>query len=469
MYSTAITRLLLDNGFEVAQPSLAIKERFKLDENAKSPDIDIYDRYSRQGVHAVGTAESLEALKTILQHSLMDVIFRKQPFPIDGIYRGVIRDSEEAGHFVSVDVGPVVGKLHRNEVHFNKSNSVIVQVQRRKTLTNEPVLSTKVSVPGKYAVVIPERKIKVSLKIRDVQKRMSLIELGKKLAPPEWGIIWRTTAATQPVKVLEREILHLTEVWKKILKETEEETAPALLWGNQHYMNVEFPALSKASLDKVRAQVTPTISGHHYYKACGKAVSAALEMAEKMLESSASREEVERLFRQTVEAEYAAEGFFISIEHVKPNGNVYHLGKARIEKCDDSELVYSRVFKNEGLYDSLGAPKEPGDRAVTQAKVGEWYYTTRYYSKNGVYKGAHVNLNTPLELYPRWIRYVDLEVDVCTLPDGTVKVVDEAELEQGVADGSINEKLAAVVKEKVAEILESSEKLSASEDKPREE
>jgi Ribonuclease G/E len=453
IYSTAITKLLLDNGFEIVQPSLTIKERFKLAENMKSPDIDIYDRHSRQGVHVVGTTEALETLKTLLQKHLVDVIVRKQSFPIDGIYKGVVKEDKQAEHFVSVDVGPVVGKLYSNEIAENNPSSILVQVQRRQTHTREPLLSTKISIPGEYAILISEKGVRASLKIRDMQKRASLIELGRKIAPPDSGVIWRTTAATQPPEALEDELDRLAKTREELLRISEEKIAPALLWGNQYYVNVEFPALSKASFDEFRAEVAPTIKGHHQYKACERVVSAALEMAEKMLEGGALHEEVKRLFQQTIETEYPAEDSVVGIEHVKPNGRVYHLGKARIEKSEGDELRYSRVFRSQGFYDGLGTSKEPGDRAVTEARVGDWHYTTRYFSKDGVYKGAHINLNTPLELYPRWIRYVDLEVDICALPDGTVKVLDEDELKKAVTNGFVSEKLAVIVRERVSKIL----------------
>jgi len=423
IYSTAITKMLLENGFEIVQPSLTIRKRFKLDENTESPNVDIYDRRNRQGVHVIGTAESLEALKTLFLH-------------------------------VSVDVGSVVGKLPSNEINPDSDN-VIVQIRRKQASIKEPLFSTKISIPGECAVLIPEEKVKVSLKIHNMEKRISLVELGKRIVPSDWGVIWRTAAANQPTEVLESEIARLAKIREEIFKRAEKTAAPALLWGDQYYMNVEFPAISKTRFDEIRAQVTPTIKGHHYYKACGKRVSAVLEMAEKMLEDNVSVEEVERLFQQTVESSYPMEGFTVGIEHVKPDGKVFHLGKAQVEKCSGKDLCYSRVFKSKGFYDGLGVPKEPSDCAVTEAKIGDWYYTTRYFSKEGEYKGAHINLNTPLELYPRWIRYVDLEVDVCVFPDGAVKVLDEDELEKAVAEGFIGEKLASLAKDKVSKILES--------------
>ncbi len=54
IYSTAITKLLLNNGFEIVQPLSAIRERFILDENVKTPDIDICDRRNKRGIDVVG-------------------------------------------------------------------------------------------------------------------------------------------------------------------------------------------------------------------------------------------------------------------------------------------------------------------------------------------------------------------------------------------------------------------------------
>ncbi|MFP3984782.1 MAG: ribonuclease E/G [Candidatus Bathyarchaeia archaeon] len=466
IYSTAITKLLLDNEFEIVQPSPTIKKRFTLSQNSKPPDVDIYDRHNKQGLHVVGKSESLTALQAILLQRLPDVIFRKQSFPTDGVFKGVIKEDEESEQFVYVDVGSAVGKLPKKQVETNETDEVIVQVERRTTSTRQPLLSRKISTSGKYAVLIPEENVKVSLKIRDPQKRTSLIKFGKKIAPPKIGIIWRSSAADQPETILEREIDNLSNIHRKIFERAKQQKAPVLLWGSQYYMNVEFPALSKASLDEVRAKVTPTLNAHHYYKACGRKISATLETAEKMLENNVSLEEARLLFSQTITSEYPSEGSVISIEHVKPNGKVYYLGEARVEECGDETLQYSRTIKSEGFYDALGTPKEPGDRAITEAKIGGWHYTTKYFSENGVYKGGHVNFHTPLELYPRWIRYVDLEVDVCLFPDGVVQVLDDDELEKAVAKGFVSEKLAVLVKDELSNVLKKFGEASVSENSP---
>ena len=74
VYSTALARLLLDNGFGIVQPSVAMKERFVVEERNESPDLDVRDRRDRQGVRVLGRAESIGAFKSMLQSNLHDVI-----------------------------------------------------------------------------------------------------------------------------------------------------------------------------------------------------------------------------------------------------------------------------------------------------------------------------------------------------------------------------------------------------------
>ncbi len=222
-----------------------------------------------------------------------------------------------------------------------------------------------------------------------------------------------------------------------------------------HFFDIEFPALSKEKLDDVRRSVTETMDGHHYYKVCGGNFSVAVDMAERLLEKGGPTEEVERLFRQTVGAGFPTVGSRIDVEHVKLDGRVLHLGEALIEALNkDSVIEFSRVVKGEGTYNGLGTRREPGDHAVTEAKIGGWHYKTRYFSKDGRHKGTYINLNTPMELYPYGIRYVDLEVDLCVWPSGRVGKVDEKKLESAAAEGIVTQTLVETVKKKVRELMQ---------------
>jgi len=324
IYSTAMTKLLLDHNFTIVQPSGTIKERFRLEELDEPPDLDVCDRADLQGVQACGKTESVGTFKSILQSNLDDVVVRE----------------------------------------------------------------------------------------------------------------WSTEALYPPVGALRAERINLMNKGE-----------PAI--------DAEFPALSKKKLDELRNTVAPTLDGHHYYKVCGERFSSALDMAEKMIEKGCSRVDVEYLFKQTIEANYPRVGSLIDIEHVKLDGQVFNLGKASVEAFDHNKsfIQLSRVFKTVGVYDGLKTRKSPDDYAVTEVKLGEWHFKTKYFSNKGRYKGAYINLNTPIELYPHGIRYVDLEVDVCVWPNGRVRVLDEKKLEDAATEGLINQKLVKMVKKKLLELV----------------
>jgi len=455
IYSTALTKLLLNNNFDIVQPSATVKERFKLEENNETPDLDIYDRFDHQGVRAIGKAEAVDALKKILQSHFMDVIIRRWKVSADGIYKGLIKGSDSATHSVLVDIGSATGRIHEEEISDPNAQQIVTQVERKMMGVKEPILTTAIKIPGKYAILIPGHQVKVSRKILDWQKRSRLSQLGKELAPPNWGIIWRTAAADQPDDTLKNEITSLLKEGELIMKKAEEAEAPTMLLEGRHFVNVEFPALSKGKLDEIRRSVAPTIKGHHYYKACGRRISSALDMAERLLEQGVPAEEVEVLFKQTIEPEHPSLGSVIGIEHVKLDGKVFHLGKALVEdfNYDNYTLCLSRVFEKEGVYDGLKTRKEPGDTAITEAKVGEWHFKTQYFSKNGKLKGTYINLNTPIELYPHAIRYVDLEVDICVWPNGKVERLDEEKLGEALKEGFVTERLVEIVKEKTYQIM----------------
>lgn len=453
IYSTALTKLLLDNGFEIVQPSLTIKNRFKLSENSTQPDITLKDRYDLQGIKVLGTSDAVNAFQKILQSTFLDVITRKWFVSVDGIYKGKVVESNE--HTIYVDLGrSVIGRLQKSESANVKAGQLLVQVERERIRSRQPVLTTNLKVIGEHTILLQSCKVGVSLKIRDLGKRAELYSLGKILAPNGWGIIWRESSAEQSRETLENEIARLVEKSKMLAEKASSAEAPALLVEGSYFMDVEFPWLSKSRMDQLRASAAPTLGGHHFYKSCGGKVSAALEMAEKLLEKGQNLDEVETLFKDQILYEFPESGSIVGIEHVKLSGLVFHLGEATIESVDDEQIRYSRIMRSNGMYDGLGTRKEAGDKAKSETKIGEWYITTDYCSNSGEWKGSYINLNTPIEVYPKTIRYVDLEVDACIKPKGEVRILDMEKLENVLKEGFISESLFKTVKEKVNEIIE---------------
>jgi len=456
VYTTALTKLLLDQGFDIVQASATTTQRFSLKEDASSPDLDVYDRRDRQGVKALGKAEPVNKFISLLQSLLEDVVVRKWSVTVDGIYKGLLKEVDAATHTAMVDIGSAVGRISDSEIHGNRAEQqLLVQVERWRLGSRQPTLTTEIKIPGTNAILIPGRQVKISRKIIDWQTRTQLHQLGEDLATDNWGVLWRTSAAYQSPDSLRNEVSTLVEKAESIMQKVEQVEAPTVLWEGAHFVNVEFPVLSKKRLDDVRKTVALTIDGHHHFKACGYKVSAALEMAERLLERGYPQADVNDLFRQTVDTEFPNVSSQIRIEHVKLDGKVFHLGPALVEDFDQDKsfIRFRRVFKRPGVYDGLKTPKQPDDYAITEAKMNEWHFKTQYFSKEGRIKGTYININTPIELYPYAIRYIDLEADVCVWPDGRVETLDMEKLEEALTTGLVTEKLVTSIKEKIGEII----------------
>jgi hypothetical protein len=74
IYSTALTKLLLDAGYYVVEPSAKIRERFNLEHNSEPCDLFIRDRDDLQGIEISGPPENLCQFLTFLQEQLLDAV-----------------------------------------------------------------------------------------------------------------------------------------------------------------------------------------------------------------------------------------------------------------------------------------------------------------------------------------------------------------------------------------------------------
>jgi len=74
IYSTAITRLVLDAGYGVVEPSPGIRERFGLDHCPEPHEILLLDRDDHQGVELRGQPENVCQFLTFLQERLLDPV-----------------------------------------------------------------------------------------------------------------------------------------------------------------------------------------------------------------------------------------------------------------------------------------------------------------------------------------------------------------------------------------------------------
>lgn len=101
-----------------------------------------------------------------------------------------------------------------------RGDELLVQVIKEGIGTKGPTLSTYISIPGRYVVLMPALgRIGISRKIEDEVVRKRLRQIMVELDPPKGlGFIVRTAGADRTKKDFARDIGYLLRLWKVIVK-----------------------------------------------------------------------------------------------------------------------------------------------------------------------------------------------------------------------------------------------------------
>jgi len=111
---------------------------------------------------------------------------------------------------------------------FHRGDEVLVQVIKEGMGSKGPTLSTYISIPGRYLVLMPALgRIGVSRKIEDEDARRRLRDVLYELNPPKGlGFIVRTAGTDRTKKELSRDLAYLVRLWKVIVRRIKKSAAP---------------------------------------------------------------------------------------------------------------------------------------------------------------------------------------------------------------------------------------------------
>lgn len=111
---------------------------------------------------------------------------------------------------------------------FKRGDEVLVQVIKEGMGTKGPTLSTYISIPGRYLVLMPALgRLGVSRKIEDDAVRRKLRDTLLELNPPKGlGFIVRTAGIDRHQKELSRDMAYLLRLWKVIVRRIKTHPAP---------------------------------------------------------------------------------------------------------------------------------------------------------------------------------------------------------------------------------------------------
>ncbi len=213
----------------------------------------------------VNVAETEECRIAVINNGSLDELYIERASLIShvgNIYKGRVVNVESGIQAAFVDFGiSRNGFLHISDVHpryfpketgktekigrrkslgqrpliqkcLKKGQEIVVQVTKEGINTKGPTLSSYVSMPGKYVVMMPwMHRIGVSQKIEDEDARKRLRHiLDKLILPKNSGFIIRTAAQTATKRELQNDIAYLDRLWTAIRKRMETEKAPVEIY-----------------------------------------------------------------------------------------------------------------------------------------------------------------------------------------------------------------------------------------------
>ncbi len=181
---------------------------------------------------------------------------------VGNIYKGVVTNVEPSIQAAFVDFG--MGKngfLHISDLHpkyfpgggaetetigrkiprrsrppiqrcLRRGDEVIVQITKEGIGTKGPTLTTYLSIPGRFLVMLPGmRQLGVSRKIEDDDLRRRLRQqLSELKLPEEYGFIARTAADGRTKRELQSDLNYLLRLWRAVEKRIKRVKAPAELY-----------------------------------------------------------------------------------------------------------------------------------------------------------------------------------------------------------------------------------------------
>lgn len=111
-----------------------------------------------------------------------------------------------------------------------KGQEILVQVIKEPLVNKGPRLTTQISLPGRYIVMVPGGKhVGISKKISSPAEKKRLKKIVSEFKPPNFGIIVRTVAEGKDQRDFKADMTLLSRLWAKMKKKVEETRAPGLV------------------------------------------------------------------------------------------------------------------------------------------------------------------------------------------------------------------------------------------------
>jgi ribonuclease G len=193
--------------------------------------------------------------------SLMELRVEREERVVGSIYKGIVQNVLPGMDAAFVDVGlernaflyvadilpdddldgesPASIKrsdLRRRQIKnlLKPGEEIMVQVIKGAHSTKGARVSSRISLPGRYVVLVPNgNHVGVSRKIESREERERLKKIGDKIRPEGFGLVLRTECESRTERELRADVKYLVASWERIEQNSRSMRAPACVYRDQ--------------------------------------------------------------------------------------------------------------------------------------------------------------------------------------------------------------------------------------------
>ncbi|MCD6324060.1 MAG: DUF402 domain-containing protein [Desulfurococcales archaeon] len=440
IYSTAISKILNDAGIELVDVSPQIAERLHIDPRHGLPaDATVKsDDDDPSQMLILGFPEAVDKITDILEDTIPSLITYRPRIGLYSCFKAEVLGRTNHTCLASTPVGKAVLVDERDCTPGKVIPVTVVKVPVKPG--ERLVVSSKVRVVGKYAIVGYGSGVSFSSFIRNKDRIAKLLEVSAELIRDGYSIRWRSNADEADLNDIVKELPDLTLKLKEVSALLEKVHPNEVIYVGEHMNIIELTYPSKRFLDAVRAEASPTTPYHHMLRTLKEKGEGVVDLLD-IVASDVSSDKMEVWVRKWIHQRLSSRKDVV-VHHrrvLKKNVLLGRMQPKEVKSEDGIHLTLKRTIKSAGVYDGLGIPKEVGDYSITRVTEGSWHITHEYFSSNGISKGLYININTPPEILPDGtLRYVDLEVDVVKIHGKGCRMIDSGGFREIIAGNAIS-------------------------------
>ena len=218
------------------------------------------NRNSNQTIEKKIVIAERDNIAAVLENKkVTDFFFHRGEVLLGDVYLATVDNILPSIDAAFVNVGTdKMGFLHAQDVmgkgtlkeKLSPKQKLVVQVVKEPTGHKGPRVTTEISLPGRFLVLMPnEPGVSVSKKIENSKERARLKSIVNLIKPVGVGVIIRTEAEGQSESDIQEDLEILLEKWNNIITSAESLTPPNLIYRDQDLL---YRVIREACSDDVK-------------------------------------------------------------------------------------------------------------------------------------------------------------------------------------------------------------------------